>query len=329
MRYFLGVDVGNHKTHALVADESGLAVGFAQAGTASQEVIGYAGQRAVLAEVIQNALRPLGLAVGDLAGAGLGMAGYDWPSQRQEHLQVLAQLGLTCPLELVNDSLLGLYAGSTRGWGVALVAGTGENCWGVDPTGRLGRVTGNGDMAGEFGGGSSIVRCAVAQVAKAWQQRGPATRLTQVFLQKANAPDPLTLFEYLTIGTYQPALDDVKWVFQLAREGDQVAGEIVAWAARELADLAIGVIRQIDLQDEEFEVVLVGSIWKVGELLIAPTRRAIQACAPGAVLLCLPAGPVVGGVVLGMQCAGIDGAALRPRLVETACQITGEASPSE
>lgn len=326
MRYFLGIDVGNHKTHALIAAENGQSVGFARAGTASQEAVGYAGQRAVLQEVIQNALEPLGLSVADLSGAGLGMAGYDWPSQRQEHLAVLAQIGLTCPLELVNDSLLGLYAGSTRGWGVALVAGTGENCWGVDRHGRLGRVTGNGDMAGEFGGAASILQHAVAQVAKAWQRRGPETRLTQVFMQKANAPDPLTLFEYLTIGAYRPALDDVKLVFQLAQEGDGVAAGIVQWAARELADLAIGVIRQIDLQDEEFDVVLVGSVWKAGELLIAPVRQAIQAFAPGAALVRLPAGPVVGGVVLGMQQAGLNGTTLRPRLVESACRMTGEAS---
>ncbi len=43
MNYYLGVDVGGTKTHALIADESGRAVGFAQAGTGSWEVVGYNG----------------------------------------------------------------------------------------------------------------------------------------------------------------------------------------------------------------------------------------------------------------------------------------------
>ena len=32
MKYFLGVDIGGTKSHALIADENGQAVGFGQAG---------------------------------------------------------------------------------------------------------------------------------------------------------------------------------------------------------------------------------------------------------------------------------------------------------
>jgi hypothetical protein len=60
-----------------------------------------------------------------LAGAGFGLAGYDWPSQKADMLKVLDQLNLTCPLMFVNDGVPPLLAASDDGWGVSLIAGTG------------------------------------------------------------------------------------------------------------------------------------------------------------------------------------------------------------
>ena len=42
-RCFVGVDIGATKSHALVADEEGRAVGFGTAGPGSYEVIGWEG----------------------------------------------------------------------------------------------------------------------------------------------------------------------------------------------------------------------------------------------------------------------------------------------
>src|SRR5688572_18569709 len=50
-RYFLGVDTGGTKSHALIADETGRAVGFAQGGTGNHESVGYDGLRKVLSSI--------------------------------------------------------------------------------------------------------------------------------------------------------------------------------------------------------------------------------------------------------------------------------------
>ena len=42
-RYFLGVDVGNTKTHALICSEDGTAVGAYTGGAANHEAHGHAG----------------------------------------------------------------------------------------------------------------------------------------------------------------------------------------------------------------------------------------------------------------------------------------------
>ena len=92
-------------------------------------------------------------------------------------------MGLTCPVEAVNDALIGLLAGAEAGWGVALISGTGNNCWGWDrERTRMGHVTGNGMMFGEYGGASDLVWKALGAVAAAWGRRGPATLLTELFM---------------------------------------------------------------------------------------------------------------------------------------------------
>ena len=42
-RYYLGVDIGATKSHGVIADENGRAVGFGAAGPGNHEVVGYDG----------------------------------------------------------------------------------------------------------------------------------------------------------------------------------------------------------------------------------------------------------------------------------------------
>ncbi len=183
MGYFVGIDVGATKTHALIADDTGRAVGFGEAGPGNHESVGYPGLVEALGLATTRALANAGLARGDMAGAGFGVAGYDWPDEREATLAAIATLGLSAPVGAVNDTLIGLLAGSEAGWGVAVVSGTGCNCCGWDRTRqRQGQVTGGGQMMGEAAGAGEVVMRAVRAVAYAWSQRGPATQLTQALI---------------------------------------------------------------------------------------------------------------------------------------------------
>jgi hypothetical protein len=57
-----------------------------------------------------------------IAGAGFGVAGCDFPSDRESHLQAISTLKLSCPVEVVNDGWNGLLAGATRGIEVNVTA---------------------------------------------------------------------------------------------------------------------------------------------------------------------------------------------------------------
>jgi N-acetylglucosamine kinase-like BadF-type ATPase len=317
-RYFLGVDVGATKTHALIAEENGEVCGFGEAGPGNHENVGYEGLATALQTATGQALARAGISIDQIAGAGFGVGGYDWPSERELTLQAIQTLGLNAPLEAVNDTIIGLLAGAPEGWGVAVVAGTGCNCWGWDQHHRrIGRVTGMGWAMAEAAGAGELVEEAIRCIARDWSRRGPSTRLVQAFVELTGARDAEDLLEGITQGRHCVGAGAAPLVFRIAVEGDCVARQLVEWAGRELGSLAIGVIRQIGLESLEFDVVLVGSLYDGDPLLAEAMRQAVRAVAPGARFARLTAPPVMGGVLLGMEQAGLNGSAVRARLIET------------
>jgi N-acetylglucosamine kinase-like BadF-type ATPase len=317
MRYFLGVDGGGTKTHAVVADETGQAVGFAHGGPGNHESIGFDGMATVLQAVTTGALANAGITADQLAGAGFGLGGYDWPSDVEPTHRVIEGLGLNTPFAAANDAMIALIGGASEGWGVSLIAGTGCNARGRDRGGREGRVTGEGMLMGEAGGAGEVARRAVSRVAMEWTHRSPKTMLTGMFVNYFGAADVVDLLEGLCRHRYHVRAAMAPLVFEAAHAGDEIAAEVIRWSGRELGSLAHGIIHQLGFEALDFEVVMAGSLFKGGALFIDALSETIHAVAPGARLVHLGAPPVVGGVLLGMEQAGLRDPALRHRLIET------------
>lgn len=318
MRYFLGVDIGGSKSHAMLADAGGRVLGFGHAGAGNHEVVGYDGLAATLRTVTNQALAAAGLQIDDIGGAGFGVAGYDWPSERPPTLAAIAALGITAPVEAVNDTIIGLLAGAEHGWGVALVAGTSNNCRGWDRHGREGRVLGNGAPFAEYGGAYEIVLKAIQAVSLDWTRRGPPTALSGAFADLVGASDVADLLEGLSQETYDLGAAAAPLVFQVAASGDPVAQSVIRWAGEELGSLVLGVVRQLDLHAETFDVVQVGSTFRGGPLLCDALYATVHAEAPHAHFVDLTAPPVVGAVLLGMRTAGFDNPSVRQELIASA-----------
>ena len=124
MSVYLGIDVGGSKTHALLTDEQCAILGMGESGPGNHESVGYDGLIHAMQTAFQQAASQHSITPDQIQGAGFGIAGYDWPSERQDTLDAITHLGLNCPITLVNDAVLGLHAGSKNGWGVNLIAGT-------------------------------------------------------------------------------------------------------------------------------------------------------------------------------------------------------------
>jgi N-acetylglucosamine kinase-like BadF-type ATPase len=173
----------------------------------------------------------------------------------------------------------------------------------------------------EEGGGLEIVGKAVQAVSKEWSRRGPATRLTRALVERTGARDAQDLLEGISLERIQLDASAAPLVFQAAAEGDRVALEILIWAGRELAGLAIGVIHQLNLEALAFDAVLIGSIHRASPILAQTLQDSVRAVAPHARFVPLAVPPAVGGVLLAMQQAQLDYRAAREQLIRSVSKI--------
>ena len=320
-RYLLGIDTGTSKTHAMLSTDDGVVVGFGEAGCGNYEVVGFDGFKDAMHEATAQTLSMAGIKKEQIISMGLGISGYDWPSEAPLMIRAIQSLGINCDFKFENDVTIGLIAGSSKGWGIAVDAGTGNNVRGRDPEGRIGRITGNSGYCGEIGGGSEMVWLAQIAVTHAWTLRGPKTQLTQTFMDFAEVDSEFELIEGLATEQIQLQPSLAEEIFRLAAKGDSIASEIITTSAYELALNVNAVIKQLDLQKFNFDLVLIGSIFKAGESYIRPFRQTVHTFAPGAnpVLLSVP--PVVGAVLLAAEVVGISLTEIRGALIDSLRQF--------
>ena len=321
MKYFLGIDVGSSKTHALIVDETGRCVGFGKSSGGNHQGVGYDGLITVLQQSFSGARETSGAEAADIAGAGFGVAGYDFLSDREGHLQAISTLGLSCPVEVVNDGMNGLLAGATLGIGVNVTAGSSNNCRGRGRNRQEGRIVGNGIAFGEYGGALEIMERGLQMVNYAWIRRIPPTVLTEIYVEAMGAKDEMDLMEGLSNHRYHLYPFLAVEVISAAHNGDHAACEVVRWAGEELGWLAVSVARQIEMENEAVEIIQSGSVFEAGDLIMKPMRDLVLKHCPRSKLIRLDGPPVVGAVILGMEQAGFDGYAIRDSIVRTAKEI--------
>ena len=319
MEFFLGADLGATKTHMLIVDETGAARGFGESGPGNHETVGYDGMFEAMCAALEQTLNASGLTKTDIAGAGFGVAGFDWSSEYDITASTIERLGLVSPYKFVNDAVPGLVAGSDEGWGVVVVSGTGSNCRGWDREHkREGRVTGHGVLMGEGAGGSELMHRCMQIVGYAWSKRGPATKLTDALVEYAGAKDLEDLLRGYTTDEYQVGAEAAPIAFRVAEEGDKVARDLIHWAGCELGEMANAVIRQLEFETLAFDVVMTGSMFEGGSMLIEPMRETIREFAPKARLVRLNVPPVLGAAMLGMESGGMQVTKdIRDRMKET------------
>jgi len=192
VKLYLGFDVGGTKTRALIADGTGHAVGAGLAGAGNYEVVGWEGLATALRDALADALASAGVAAADVAGVGFGISGYDWPGERQPHLDAIESLGLGAPYSgadtLVPEAIRAVSKAFTRrgpatALSEALVRHTGAS--GVEDL-LEGLFVGRyeiGTDASPVVFGSASAGDAVAQSLIRWAGRGLGSLLTGVVRQ--------------------------------------------------------------------------------------------------------------------------------------------------
>lgn len=302
-RLYLGVDAGNSKTVAVVADASGAVRGYGRAGCG--DIYGAATESHAVAEVMAAVQRAMQMAAPTvdavdettIAHAAFCLAGIDWKSDELFWRGQLTQRlpGLSS-YSLRNDGFALLRAGEPTGLGVAVSVGTGAAIVARGPAGE--EWSASMWIVDPLGGGS-LGEQAYAGVIRAEIGVGPATSLREVLLARHNLDDVAALLEVATsrgAERFRHA-DLARDVLDAASAGDQVADAIVRRQAGLLAQYAAAAARHVQLGGPDFRVVLGGSVLSsANPILRDATHASLARVLPAARTSLTPRSPVVGAV---------------------------------
>lgn len=296
----LGVDAGNSKTVALLADRTGAVLGRGRAGIGDI----YAGTAEdAVAEVksaVEQALDRAGATLSSVGHAAFRLAGVDWAEDKTFWDDVArTQFHGLRSWSVKNDGYALLRFGQLSGVGVSVTAGSGPA---VAARGRAGQEFTAGWWIHHSLGGRGLGDAAFRAVLSAELEIGPGTVLTERMLALFGVAEVETLVhEFTRRENARP--DRQKWgvaraVLQSAEEGDLVALAIVHAQAEGLAAYAGVAARRVGFSAaDRVTVVIGGSILAsehqiVRDLLVARIDEVMNATVQ------LAAGSPVDGALL-------------------------------
>jgi N-acetylglucosamine kinase-like BadF-type ATPase len=246
------------------------------------------------------------------------MANADLPEEEERLAAMITAAGWSTATVVANDTFAVLRAGlaTPRGlpWGVAVTCGAGINCQGVAPDGRTTGFLALGGITGDWGGAYGLGRAALWWAIRAEDGRGPQTALREVVAGHFGLP----AVRDVAVAIHLEKIDEddlqglAPLVLATAREGDQVARDLVSRLADEIVTMAGTVLRRLGLAGQVVPVVLGGGVLTARDpQLIRWITERLAVQAPRAQVSVVAVPPIAGAALLGLDRVGASPAAER------------------
>jgi len=262
-RIYLGVDGGQSGTTALIGDESGRVLGMGRSGPCNH-VKGPGGREKfvnALSGSVRESLRAAGLDESrrEFTAACMGFSG--GPADKHALIEEMFAIE---NLHVTTDALIALSGASAGKPGIITIGGTGSISYGRNSAGKTARAGGWGYVFGDEGGGFDTTRQALRAILRHEEGWGPSTTLRERLLTVTGASSANDLLHrFYTTDYPRPLIASYsKLVDEAAREGDQVARDILHNCAQQLAAITAAVRRQLFSDGNLVPVSHIGGIFK-------------------------------------------------------------------
>jgi N-acetylglucosamine kinase-like BadF-type ATPase len=316
-RVILAVDGGNSKTDLALVAEDGRLLALERGPSCSPHRVGIAGCVATI-ESLAAAARE-GLEDGPStrpAAAAVMVAGVDRDSEMRELHAHIAGRGWADRIEVGNDTLALLRAGSDNDFGVAVVCGAGVNALGVGPDGRQARFASLGAISGDWGGGEDLGVAAVGAAVRAGDRRGEPTELSELVSEHFG----MASAEEVAFAVHHRDLEHVRlaelgpMVLAAAERGDKIALALRERSVEEIATFVRAAAARVLDGVDGYDVVLGGSLLARSETFGPLVVERVEAELPRARPSVCAAMPVAGSALIALELIGArDGTAGKVR----------------
>ncbi|MFA5995525.1 MAG: BadF/BadG/BcrA/BcrD ATPase family protein [Patescibacteria group bacterium] len=300
----LGIDAGATKVTAAVADKKTI-LGSGTAGSANIHTTPANQLISHLASAVKQALRAAHLPITTkFHNIVVGMAGID--SKIDETLakrlinQAIGKYSKT--ITVLNDIHIVLRSGSNQPYGIALIAGTGAQGFGINSTGKTWQVGGLEYLISDEGSACALGLKAMRAALQSSDGRIKKTTLELIVkryfkLRNLRALEPIIyhqpVFPKKIIAQLAPLVN------QAALKKDWRAKEIVNETLSEILSYIQALVKNLNMQQDTFDLVLVGGVFKLTANHFKQNLfKRICKLAPRANIILPKTAPVLGAVRL-------------------------------
>ncbi|NMC35665.1 hypothetical protein GYA49_01330 [Candidatus Beckwithbacteria bacterium] len=263
---YLAVDGGGTKTHVLLANSRGEVLAQAQAGPLSWASVSRDESWQNLEQALQEAQKQTNFDE-PLTKVLIGLAGMDTVPEKNEmsaFFENKLRNLVPGPIICINDSQIALASGSQAANGVVLIAGTGSACFGKNVQGQEAKAGGLDFFLTDQGSAFDIGHQILLAAEQSWDGRGPKTILEEKVLTYFQIKNMLDLkhkvygdsFSKTEIAKLATFYDDEQV------RNDQTAQAILDDAMKKLMVHIQAVVRRLGLDQEEFDLVLTGGLFR-------------------------------------------------------------------
>ena len=273
MALILGMDGGATKTRTMVLNTKGGKVSESVSGPTNYKTVGKETTRKNIIGPVLGLISKISQSSNDkqlfFESSCFGFSGCDIESDVKVYKKIIFQSSLGKFLNpdktiICNDSKIGLEAGSDNKNRIMLICGTGSNCYGINESGQEAYANGWEYILGDEGSGYSIAIKALRAIMKAYDGRGKKTKLSEMVLThlKLSSEPELVRWTYGDDMTKDNISSIAPIVCQAAEDQDKISMNILKEEAEEAEISVSTVARKIKLKDKDFDLVLVGSLFK-------------------------------------------------------------------
>lgn len=260
MKYFIGVDIGNSKTHYALADDAGRVKSVYHGKGANYQHLGPQETTTRLQTGLAALMEEAGLAKEDVAFIYYGAAGADSADDFTALRDIFQQITPEIPHDFDNDGWISLKSGTIDGVGMVITCGSGNTNFAMNAQGRRKRVGGLDHVLGDVLGAGMIAFYACRAAARSADGRDYPTVLSRLIPEALGVSTmEATINLPRTAEQHKIVIDAL---FRAAGMGDGKALDIIWILTKEVADIVRELHAALFQAEARFKLVLDGSVFR-------------------------------------------------------------------
>lgn len=311
-KYYIGVDGGGTKTHAVITDSSLKVIAEVFAGPSNVQIEGPDSAAAVITELIERCCVSTGCTTDMVKAVGCGLAGAGRAADQERTAAALkqcaAEKGIVLKnIAVENDARAALEGAFAGGPGIVLVSGTGSIAFAKDPSGTVHRAGGWGRYLDDEGSGYCMGRKAVAALGRVIDGIDKETPFTAEIADSFGFTDQKSIID----AVYRKGFDLASvapLVLKYAAEGDGLCESIVDEAAAALGSYVNVLCGKLDGAAGKggggIPLVFSGGLISNGTVLSGLLRELLSVELPCVSIVSPAYSPAIGAVLL---CRSVNG----------------------